>query len=150
MIYIDILKQTRNNFTKLVNSLSLEQLNTVPKGYKNNIFWNYAHNIVTLQRLAYTLAGLETRIPESEINRFKKDTTASEKYTQADLDMYNLWSQKSIQWLEEDLKNLDFNNYKNYPTSYGFTLDSIEVGLNFNNTHEGLHFGYAMAMRKLV
>jgi len=150
MIALDILKQTRTNFTKLVSDLSLDQLNTIPTGYKNNIFWNYAHNIVTLQRLAYTLAGLPSRIAESEIDCFKKDTIPTEKYTQEVVDKYILWSQKSILWLEEDLQKLDFSNYKNYPTSYGFTLNGIEVGLNFNNTHEGLHFGYAMAMRKLV
>ena len=51
---------------------------------------------------------------------------------------------------ESDLKSGINWNYNSYTTSYNVTLNSIEEAIKFNNVHEGLHFGYAMAMKKLV
>ena len=37
---IPLLKQTRQNFTRLVAPLTLAQLNQIPAGFNNNIFDN--------------------------------------------------------------------------------------------------------------
>jgi len=49
----DLLSATRVVVLKLVNELSLAQLNTVPNGYSNSIVWNVAHILVTQQILHY-------------------------------------------------------------------------------------------------
>ena len=43
-----------------------------------------------------------------------------------------------------------FDSYSEYPTSYNYTLRSIEDAINFNNIHEGVHYGYALALRKAL
>ena len=58
------------------------------------------------------------------------------------------WALKSVDQMEKDLAAGLFKEYSAYPTSFGISLNSIEDALAFINTHEGLHLGYAMALRK--
>ena len=37
----EILKQTRANVLQAIESLSHEQMNQIPKGFNNNIVWNF-------------------------------------------------------------------------------------------------------------
>ena len=50
---------TRKNLLKYLNTLSIEELNIIPEGFNNNIFWNIAHVAVTQQILVYKLSGLK-------------------------------------------------------------------------------------------
>ncbi|MDB9932132.1 hypothetical protein OAD28_05360 [Flavobacteriales bacterium] len=52
--------------------------------------------------------------------------------------------------MEEDLNTEMFKEFKEYTTSYNVTLSNIDDAVKFNNVHEGLHLGYAMALRKMV
>ena len=52
--------------------------------------------------------------------------------------------------LESDYSNTIFSNYNSYTTSYNITLSSIEEAIQFNNVHDGLHFGYIMALKKVI
>ena len=52
--------------------------------------------------------------------------------------------------LEEDYNNGVFTSYKEYPTSTGFVLDSMDTAITFNNFHESLHLGVIMSIKKLV
>jgi hypothetical protein len=53
-------------------------------------------------------------------------------------------------YLREDYQHGVFKSYKEYPTSYGFELKSIDDAIIFNNVHESLHLGTIMALKKLV
>ncbi|MBL4669209.1 MAG: DinB family protein [Flavobacteriales bacterium] len=145
----NILSATRKNVLNTINSLSLEQLNTIPMGFKNNIVWNASHIMVTQQLLCYKLSGLEMYIDNAFVDLFKKGSEAS-YVTEKDIKSIkeNLISLPSK--LEEDYNGSIFKNYTEYPTSYGVMLKSIEDAIQFNNVHEGLHFGYIMAMKKLI
>ena len=41
----ELIKQTKNNFLKLVDNLSIDELNIIPSGFTNNIIWNLGHII---------------------------------------------------------------------------------------------------------
>ncbi len=144
------LVQCRRNFDALVSSMTLEELNHIPTGYSNNIFWNYAHNVVTQQLLCYALAGQKMMMSEEDVNEFRKGAKPSREYTQEDFDRIKSFASSTIEQLEKDLKTDMFSGYKEYTTSFNVTLSSIDDAVSFNNIHEGLHFGYAMAMRKVV
>ena len=55
---LDRLLQTRKNFIELVEGLSIEELNTMPTGFSNNIIWNFAHTLAAQQIVCYKLSGL--------------------------------------------------------------------------------------------
>ena len=46
-------RQNRTLLLKFLDKFSLQQLNTIPKAYRNSIFWNIAHTLVTQQLLTY-------------------------------------------------------------------------------------------------
>ena len=83
---IDITRKNRILFEKFLNEFSLEQLNRVPKGFKNNIIWNIAHCIVTQQLLIYKLSGLQGVLSDEMIAEFRKGTKTERDLSQAEVD----------------------------------------------------------------
>jgi len=118
----DILKATRQNYLKAIDGLSLEALNTIPKGFNNNIIWNVTHVIVT--------------------------SKPKRPATQAEVAQSIEWLKDSVDWIKEDYEHKIFKDYSVYPTSYGFTLNSIEDAISFNNVHEAMHLGWIGAIKK--
>lgn len=145
-----ILKQTRSNFLELVNGLSLKQLNKIPDGCSNNIAWNFGHIIVTQQLLCYTVPGFEAKMPQELIDKYRKGTKPEGDISEDELEQLKQFSVSLFEVLVKDYNGGFFTSYKTYPTSYGVELNSIEDAIQFLTVHEGLHFGYAMALRKLV
>ena len=143
-----LLLQTRKNFIKLIESHSLEQLNTIPAGYKNNLIWNFGHVLVTQQLLCYKLSGLAMKLEDEIIAKYKKGTAPSGEVDADELERLKYFALSSIDNLQNDLKAKRFEYFESYETSYGFTLENIEDAMDFNLVHESMHLGYAMAMRK--
>ena len=67
----EILNITRANVLKTIEGLTLEELNVVPPGFKNNIIWNVAHIVVTQQLLCYKLSKLDMHIDNEFVDKFK-------------------------------------------------------------------------------
>lgn len=146
--HIDILRATRANILKQIEGISLEQLNLTPEGFNNNLIWNAGHVVVTQQLLCYAMSGLEVKLPKDIIAIYRKGAKPERAVTQAEVDQIKTWLKESIDWLAADLAAGIFKTFKTYPTSYGYTLTSIGDAVNFNNTHEGMHLGYIIAMKK--
>jgi len=49
--HLSILAHNRALYARFLKSFSLEQLNTVPEGFNNNIIWNVTHALVTQQSI---------------------------------------------------------------------------------------------------
>ena len=145
---IAILKATRANVLKQMEGVSLEQLNEIPDGFNNNLIWNAGHVAVTQQLLCYAMSGLEVKLPKDIIGIYRKGAKPEKVVTQAEVDQIKEWLTASIDWLAEDLEAGIFKSYKEYATSYGFTLTSIVDAVSFNNVHEGMHLGYMIALKK--
>lgn len=145
---IDFLRQSRENQISLLKKHQ-QQIYTQPDGFKNTLFWNAAHNLVTLQLLVYKLSGQEMKINDEIINTYRKGTQPV-KNNPIDFDQLIALLGESVDWLEQDIAKGIFTTYTTYPTSYGITLNSHEEAIAFNNIHEGLHLGYMMAMVKSI
>ncbi len=52
--------------------------------------------------------------------------------------------------LEKDFDALIKSTFNEYPTSYNYTLSSLEDAIRFNTVHEALHFGIIMSLIKIV
>ncbi len=146
----DILRKVRELVVKSIQGLSLEQLHAIPEGFKNNIAWNVAHLVVTQQLLHYRLSGKDCLIPEELIEENRKGTSPTKKFTQEEFDEILELLKGLPNTLEEDFNEGIFTEYKEYPTSTGFVLDTIETAITFNNFHESLHLGVIMSLKKLV
>ncbi len=146
--HIDLLKATRANILKAIDGISLEQLNLVPEGYNNNLIWNAGHVAVTQQLLCYAKSDLQVKLPKDMIATYRKGAKPERDVTQAEVEQIKSLLTESIEWLATDLAAGTFKTFKTYPTSYGYTLNSIEDAVNFNNVHEAMHLGYIIAMKK--
>ena len=146
----DIALKTRILFYKTLENLTLDQLNTKPKGFNNTIFWNIKHVVITQQLLIYRLSELPVLVTETEIETYKKGTKSEGKATIEDIELlkYQLFS--TLEKTKEDYQKGLFKKYTEYTVSTKSILTSIDEALAFNNFHEGIHLGYILAMKKTL
>lgn len=147
---IENLKVTRNNVISFLNQFSYEELTIIPVGFNNSILWNAVHNLATQQILCYKLSGLPFRIDSKFIEGFTKGADGKSVLSKEDLKVFKSELISSIDTFQKDYELGVFKQFQEYTTSYNITLHNIEEAFAFNNTHEGLHFGYMMSMRKLI
>lgn len=146
----EITLQTRKIFYHFLNTLSLEQLNTIPEGFSNNVFWNIKHCVVVQQMLVYGLSGLPLLISVEEVAGYKKGTKPEGDVTQAEVDLCKKQLFDLLKQTETDLAKNTFTTYKEYTVTTKTTLTSAREAIEFNNFHEGIHLGYAMALMKCL
>jgi hypothetical protein len=143
-------KIQRNLAIQFLDHYTLEQLNTIPDGYRNNLIWNIAHMVVTQQLLVYKFSGLPMQVSDELVDRYKKGTEVSAPATEAEIAEIKTLLVDTAEQTEKDFANGLFVNYTDYPTSTGFVIKSVEDALSFNVFHEGMHIGIMMRLKKLV
>lgn len=149
-MYFDILRQTRKNQLSIIEQFSLEQVNTIPEGFNNNLIWNLGHVIVTQQLLCYKLSGNRLRIDTGLVDKYRKGSKPDAPVGEAAYQQIKDYVFTTVDQMEADHKAGLFENYNPYATSFGITLDSIEIAMAFNNSHEAMHLGTMMALRKVL
>ena len=146
----DVLRANRLLILKIIDNYSLEQLNKIPKGFKNNIAGNVAHLLVTQQLLCYKFSGLSLNIPDETVDRYSKGTAPKSDLTKQEFEQIKAQFLSITDKFEQDYKNDIFKTYLSYTTSANVTLNSISDAIEFNNFHEGIHLGYILTLKKLV
>jgi len=146
----NILKTVRSLILKNIDGLSIEQLNKIPEGFRNNIAWNVAHLLVTQQLLCYRLSELPCLIYDEIIDLYKKGTAPTQDISLEDFSAIKKQLTKLPEQFEVDYNTGKFKTYKPYTTSTDITLNNIEEALAYNNFHEGAHLGVILSMKKLV
>lgn len=147
---IDIARKNRKLFQGIIEDLSLEQLNKVPEGFKNNVIWNIAHCIVTQQLLVYKKSGLQGALSDQMIEAYKKGTKTERDLNQAEVDEIKNLLFSPLDQTEGDYNNGLFETYNTYTVSTGSTLSSVDDAIDFVNFHEGIHYGYILALKKAL
>ncbi|MBT8394871.1 MAG: DinB family protein [Flavobacteriaceae bacterium] len=146
---LSVFGKTRGYFKSFLDKLTLDDLNKIPDGFKNNIIWNIGHVVVTEQLLLYRLSGLPTLVSEEVIEKYKVGTKPDKYVTQKEVDEISELLFTTINKTQEDYNNNKFVNYKEYTVSTtGDTLRNIDDAISFALFHEGMHFGYILALRK--
>ena len=145
-----VTQQNRKLLSKFLDKFSLEQLNTVPKGFKNSIFWNIAHTVVTQQLLTYGLSGQPLLIQDQLVAHYKKGTVTVHKANKKELEEIQSLLLTTLEQTKIDYDNGYFKNFTPYTTSLKVTLSTIEEVIRFNVFHEGIHLGYILAMKNCL
>lgn len=146
----EVSKIQRNLAGQFLDHFTLEQLNTVPDGYRNNLIWNIAHMVVTQQLLVYKFSGAPMLVSDELVERYKKGTEVTAPATAEEVaEIKNLLT-STIEQTEKDYANGLFANYNAYETSTGFIIKNVTDALTFNVFHEGMHIGIMMRLKKLV
>ncbi len=140
----------RRIYLSFLEKYSLEQLNFIPEGYNNNIFWNIAHAAATMQLLVYSLSNSNWRISKEIVKGYRNGTKPEGTYSKEDIDAVKAIIVTSAEQCEKDYNDGYFGDYNGLVTSTGFNLKTVEDAISFNFYHEGLHMGYVLAMRRFV
>lgn len=143
------LKTQRDLALKAIEGLTNEQLMFVPKGFKNNILWNFGHAIVSHQLLCYGRSGLSLRIDAPYVEAFRKATSPVEWDKAFSVDYLKDSSLITVDWFEKDLQDNKFEKYEKYMTSSGLELTDIEIASMYSLLHEGYHLGMINALKKV-
>ncbi|MBD1260257.1 DinB family protein [Maribacter polysiphoniae] len=146
----DITLQNRNALYSILTKTPKELLLKIPSGYRNNIWWNIAHVVVTQQLLVYKLSGLDMKVADQLVDKFRKGTVPDGKATEEELDAIKGFLFSSIEWTQEDYENGVFKNFNEYTTSANVTLKNVEDAIAFNLFHEGLHLGVVLSLEKVL
>jgi hypothetical protein len=146
------IRRNRALFLELVESLSLEQLNTVPEGFQNSIVWNLGHIGVSTVALSYIRTGIwpeNTEIPY--FDRYKKGTIHQVDADETHLAFLKNYLQESIDQLERDYQEGKLSTIQGYAThTYGLHMATIEEVITCTLAHDSLHLGYALAQKRAL
>lgn len=145
-----IWETSRVIYAKFLENYTLEQLNTIPKGFSNNLIWNLGHIIVSQQGLVYRLSGLPINVSDEMMNAYKNGSKPTGTTTKEEFDELKLLLFSLIEQTKSDYYDGKFVFYSEYTTGTGFNLTSTKEALEFNNYHEALHLGFMMNIRKFI
>ena len=145
-----ILEHNRKIFYKILNSHTLDQLNSVPKGFNNSIFWNVTHCVVVQQRLMYQLSGNSIHIDTKWVTNYDKGTFPKSPATLGEIEEIKSLLFSTLDSLDEDIRSSIFKKYHSFTTSTNQLIDSFESAFTFVMFHDGIHLGSILAIRKFV
>lgn len=143
-------RTSRTLIAPFLEDFSLEQLNTIPTGFSNTLFWNIAHVVVTQQLLVYKLSGLPMLISDELVDKYKKGSKPEQAATQEEVDQIKALIFDLVDQTQADYGSGVFTQFTEYPTSSGFVLKNVKHAMAYNNFHEGLHLGIMMSMKKIL
>ncbi len=146
----DIALKNRAILLKFLTDFSLDQLNVVPKGYRNSIYWNIAHVVVTQQLLVYKLSGIPMLVETDLVDAYRKGTKTECDVTQQEVNHLKTLLFSTVEQTQTDYDSGIFKTYNQYTVSTNSTLTCVEEAIEFNNFHEGIHLGYILAMKNSI
>ena len=65
----EVTLQNRKRLYKFLKETPKEVLLQIPKGFRNNIWWNIAHVVVTQQLLVYKFSGQPMRVNDALVEK---------------------------------------------------------------------------------
>jgi hypothetical protein len=145
-----IIKENRKVFIKLVEGLTIDQLNEIPDGFNNNIAWNFGHMVVGFQMITYMRTGKDMKVGKEYITKYQRGTKPETFIGAEEIAFFKEEAIRLIEEMESEWKNDEFTNFQSFTSSLGVTVNSCEDALHYAATHDMLHFGYSWALKRLV
>jgi len=145
-----IIKENRKLFMRLMEGLTIDQLNEIPAGFNNNIAWNFGHAVVSFQLLVNMRSGKDPKISKEYITKYQKGSKPETFIGIEEMEFLKGEAIRLIEELEPEWNNGEFTSYQSFTTSLGVPINTCEDAVHFAATHDIMHFGYAWAMKRLV
>lgn len=145
-----ITETSRKVLLGFLEKYSIEELNKIPEGFRNNLIWNIGHIIVVQQLLVYKLSGLQPMISNEMIEKYQKGTKPEHNVTQEEVDEIKVLLFSTLEKTKQDFAENIFQNYLEFTSMSGFTMKSTANAIEFNNYHEAVHTGIMMQIRKFI
>ena len=147
---LSIWKRSRELYLEFLNGHTLEQLNTIPKGFSNNLIWNIGHIVVAQQGLVYKLSGLPGYIGDDLTKLYFPGSVPTGNTSQEEVDEIKFLLTDLVAKTEADLHASVFKTFTPRTVGIGYELKNLTDALEFVNYHEGLHLGIMMQIKKHI
>jgi len=147
---LGITLQNRKNLLAILENTPKEDLLRIPKEFRNNIWWNIAHVVVTQQILVYKFSGVPMLVSEELVAKFMKGTVPDGAASDDEIAQITGVLVSTIERTQEDYEAGRFKDFKPYTTSAKVTLNNVQDAISFNNFHEGIHLGSIFALKKML
>lgn len=146
---LGITLQNRRNLLAILENTPKKDLLNIPKGFRNNIWWNIAHVVVTQQLLVYKFSGVPMLVARDLVDKFMKGTVPDGTATDVEIEKIKEVLVSTITQTQQDYDAGLFKDFTPYTTSAKVTLNNVEDAIRFNNFHEGIHLGSILALKKM-
>ncbi|WP_420401201.1 DinB family protein [Flagellimonas sp.] len=146
----DILLKNRIIFKRFLDQTPKEDLFRIPNGFKNNIWWNIAHAMVTQQLLIYKLSGVGFGIEEELIDKYRKGTVPEALPSESEFSKVSEYLISTVEQLQKDYSEGLFTNFEPYMTTPKVGLETVEDAISFLTFHDGIHLGAILALQKAL
>lgn len=149
---LEIIRASRKALLALVEDLTTEQLNKIPDGFNNNLAWQMGHLIVSQQLLCYKLSNIPLTIDPNLVDKYRNGSKPERFISADEIEQLKHDLLGVVDQLETDLATNKFKEYFPYTISTyrGLKLERIEDAVKFIASHDGLHYGCSLMMKKLV
>jgi hypothetical protein len=149
---IELIKASRTKLLSVVEELSTDEMNHIPTGFKNNLAWQIGHIVVSQQILCYKLSGNKFLIEEELIDLYKNGSKPERYFSKEEINQMKGYLLSTIDQLELDLQSSTFDNFTPYTISTypGFQLNNVKDAVTFIVSHDGLHYGCSLGLKKLA
>lgn len=147
---IELTAAFRKLLLTLLDELSLEQINTIPPGFNNNLVWQLGHVIAVQQAICYKRSQNAPVVADALIDRYKKDTRPEKPLSAEEYEELKQVSATSMAQLDKDFDDGVFAGFEAFTLGNGVEVASIQDALVMIAAHEALHYGYAQALRRAV
>jgi len=143
----------RNENVRVIDSISPDQVNTIPAGFRNNIYWQSGHLVEEQVSLLYSRVGLPRPLDEKYTRYFDKGTSPND--FDGDMPTFEEVRRRLEQLVDrtrEDLTELADLYYSSALTvSLGqITINTFSEALSFVTIHEAYHLGMITAMKRVL
>ena len=146
-----ILLQNRKFLYSILRKTPREALFKIPEGFRNNLYWNIAHVVVTQQLITYGLSNLPMNVSAEWVARYRKGTAPeADLISEEEIEELQGLLFSTLEQTQQDYQEGRFKEYESYTTSANVTLSSVEEALAFNVYHEGLHLGTILSLQKVL
>lgn len=141
---------TRRTIAFLLSRLTVDQINTIPKGANNNILWNAAHIISVQQLIVNRRAGAAYTESKELTALYKPGTLPTVIADRAYIDMVSERLVASGVEMEKNYHSGMFDTYEPFTTRTKMELASAADAITFELFHVGLHLGYIMSYMNMM
>lgn len=145
-----VIKENRKLFIRLMDGLTIDQLNEIPAGFNNNIAWNFGHMVVGFQMIVYMRSGKELKIDKEYITKYQRGSKPEAFISIEEMNFLKIQAIRLIDEIEQEWDKGEFTSYQSFTTSLGVPINTCEDAVHYAATHDMMHFGYAWAMKRLV
>jgi|SRR5690606_20045827 len=147
----EYIRQSRKVFTELVDGLTIDELNTIPEGFRNNIAWNFGHIVVSTVGLCYRRTQVQPDRQIQFVESYAKGTKPEHWISESEIHTLKSQALNTIDLIEQDYQNGVFATIAPYTTAtFGLEMDTIAEVFVMSLAHDNLHLGYATALRKAI